>query len=41
MTTYNIYVRVTNKMETETVSKFEDYANTLDIPPVQDIEYQD
>ena len=41
MTTYNIYVRVTNKMETETVNKFEDYANTLDIPPVQDIEYQD
>ena len=33
MTTYNIYVKVTNKMETETVSKFEDYANTLDIPP--------
>ena len=28
MTTYNIYVRVTNKMETETVNKFEDYANT-------------
>ena len=42
MTTYNIYVRVTNKMETETVNKFEDYrANTLDIPLVQDIEYQD
>ena len=41
MTTYNIYVRVTNKMETETVTKFEDYANTLDIPNVQDIEYQD
>ena len=25
MTTYNIYVRVTDKMETETVDKFEDY----------------
>jgi hypothetical protein len=24
-----------------TLNKFEDYANTLDIPPVQDIEYQD
>lgn len=41
MTTYNIYVKVTNKMETETVTKFEDYANTLDIPNVQNIEYQD
>lgn len=41
MTTYNIYVRVTSKMETETVNKFEDYANTLLIPKVEDMEYQD
>lgn len=40
-TTYNIYVRVTNKMETETVDKFEDYTNTLDIPKTVKIEYQD
>ena len=30
-TTYNIYVRVTLKMEEEVVSKFEDYANSLEI----------
>ena len=30
-TTYNIYVRVTVKMEEEVVSKFEDYANSLEI----------
>ena len=31
-TTYNIYVRVTNKMESDTVDRFEQYANSLDIP---------
>jgi len=30
-TTYNIYVRVTLKMEEEVVSKFEDYTNSLEI----------
>lgn len=30
-TTYNIYVRVTVKMEEEVVSKFEDYTNSLEI----------
>ena len=30
-TTYNIYVRVTLKMEEEVVSKFEDYTNSLSI----------
>lgn len=30
-TTYNIYVRVTIQMEEEVVSKFEDYANSLEI----------
>ena len=41
MTTYNIYVRVTNKMEYDTVDKFEDYTNTLDIPNPVDIPEQD
>ena len=41
MTTYNIYVRVTNKMEFDTVDKFEDYTNTLDIPNPVDIPEQD
>ena len=41
MTTYNIYVRVTNKMEFDTVDKFEDYTNTLDIPAPVDIPEQD
>ena len=40
-TTYNIYVRVTNKMETETVNKFEDYTNTLSIPVIEETRYQD
>lgn len=31
MTTYNIYVRVTEKMETDTVDRFEEYTNTLGI----------
>ena len=41
MTTYNIYVRVTDKMETETVDKFEDYTNTLDIPDTKEIPFKD
>ena len=41
MTTYNIYVRVTDKMETETVDKFEEYTNNLDIPEIQKIPYKD
>ena len=41
MTTYNIYVRVTDKMETDTVDKFEDYTNTLDIPNTVDKPYLD
>ena len=41
MTTYNIYVRVTDKMETETVKTFEGYANTLDIPKTVDKPYFD
>ena len=41
MTTYNIYVRVTDKMETETVDKFESYTNSLDIPKYEEINYQD
>ena len=40
MTTYNIYVRVTDKMETETVDKFEDYTNTLDIPDTKEIPFK-
>ena len=36
MTTYNIYVRVTDKMETDTVDKFENYTTTLDIPKTVD-----
>lgn len=40
-TTYNIYVRVTNKMETDTVNRFEEYANTLDIPKTEEIPYFD
>ena len=41
MTTYNIYVRVTDKMETDTVDRFEEYTNTLDIPDSKEIEFQD
>lgn len=40
-TTYNIYVSVTNKMETDTVEKFENYTNTLDIPSTIDKPYFD
>ena len=40
-TTYNIYVRVTDKMETDTVNKFENYTNTLDILKVVDKIYLD
>ena len=39
-TTYNIYVKVTNKMETDTVDKFEEYTNTLNIPQTLEIPYQ-
>ena len=38
-TTYNIYVKVTQKMETDTVDKFEDYANNLEIPKTIDMPY--
>ena len=41
MTTYNIYVRVTDKMETDTVDKFENYTNSLDIPNAKEILYKD
>ena len=41
MTTYNIYVRVTDKMETDTVDRFEDYTNTLDIPDTKEIPFKD
>ena len=40
-TTYNIYVRVTEKMETDTVDRFESYTNTLDIPDTKEIKYLD
>lgn len=40
-TTYNIYVRVTEKMETDTVDRFENYTNSLDIPKAKDIKYLD
>lgn len=40
-TTYNIYVRVTDKMETDTVDKFENYTNNLDIPKTEEIPYFD
>lgn len=38
-TTYNIYVRVTKKMEADVVNKFEDYASNLDIPKPIDMPY--
>lgn len=38
-TTYNIYVRVTEKMENDTVDKFEEYTNTLDIPKTSNVPY--
>ena len=41
MTTYNIYVRVTEKMETDIVDKFENYTNSLDIPNTKEILYKD
>ncbi|MCQ2969459.1 MAG: site-specific integrase, partial [Clostridium sp.] len=41
MTTYNIYVRVTEKMETDTVDRFESYTNSLDIPDNEEIIYKD
>ena len=38
-TTYNIYVRVTEKMESDTVDRFEDYASNIDIPKTEEIPY--
>ena len=40
-TTYNVYVRVTDKMENDTVNKFENQANSLDIPTIVDKIYLD
>ena len=40
MTTYNIYVRVTNKMEIDTVDKFDSYTNTLSILETEDLEFK-
>ena len=40
-TTYNIYVRITEKMETDTVDRFENYTNSLDIPAITKLEYLD
>ena len=40
-TTYNIYVRVTNKMEIDTVDRFEEYTNTLSIPKIKELPYLD
>ena len=41
ITTYNIYVRVTEKMVTDTVDRFENYTNSLDIPNNEEILYKD
>ncbi len=41
MTTYNIYVRVTDKMETDTVDRFEHYTNSFDIPSSEENKYLD
>lgn len=41
MTTYNIYVRVTDKMETDTVDRFESYTNSLDIVDTKEVKYLD
>ena len=38
--TTNIYVRVTNKMESDTIDRFEKYTTTLDIPQTAEIPYQ-
>jgi integrase len=38
-TTYNIYVKVTNKMENDTVNRFEEYGNSLVIPETTDVPY--
>ena len=40
-TTYNIYVKVTNKMENDTVNRFEEYTNTINIPQTLEIPYQE
>ena len=39
MTTYNIYMRVTEKMETDTLDRFENYTNSLDIPCTKEINF--
>ena len=41
MTTYNIYVRVTEKMETDIVDRFENYTNSIDIPNNEEILYEE
>lgn len=41
MTTYNIYVRVTEKMETDTVDRFENYTNSLDIVSNKEMQFFD
>lgn len=40
-TTYNIYVRVTNKMESDTVDRFESYTNSLDIVSNKEMKFFD
>ena len=40
-TTYNIYVRVTSKMETDTVDRFENYTNSLNIPKTKESDFFD
>lgn len=35
-TTYNIYVRVTEKMGTDTGDRFKKYSNSLDIPNIKE-----
>ena len=40
-TTYNIYVRVTSKMESDTVDRFENYTNSLNIPRTKENDFFD
>lgn len=40
-TTYNIYVRVTEKMETDTRDTFEKYTKSLDLPEPEEIPFLD
>lgn len=39
-TAYNIYVRVTEKMENDTVDRFENYTNSLDILKIIQIPFK-